>query len=215
MRLSSAATSDVISVLIADSNRMQSQLLTSALRRHSEFHITPCYMDTVSIFQAVAVKLPRIALLSLSAPADIPGTITTLRRFHLSYPEIPKILLVDTCNRELVVSAFRSGARGIFPVTDASLRMLCKCLLRVAAGQIWASTEHLNYILDLISEVPSLRVLDSRGTTPAHPARGTSCCSGGRRTRQPRDRRRAQPQRAHDQEISLPHLRKARDFHAR
>jgi DNA-binding NarL/FixJ family response regulator len=165
MRLSSAATSDVISVLIADSNRMQSQLLTSALRRHSEFHITPCYMDTVSIFQAVAAKPPGIALLSLSAPADIPDTITTLRRFHLSYPGIPKILLVDTCDRELVVSAFRSGARGIFPITDASLRMLCKCLLRVAAGQIWASTEHLNYILDLISEVPSLRVLDSSGTS--------------------------------------------------
>ena len=165
MRLSSAAISDVIGVLIADSNRMQSQLLTSALRRHSEFHITTCQMDTASIFQAVATKLPRIALLSLSASADIAETVTTLRRFHLSYPGIPKILLVDTCDRELVISAFRSGARGIFPITDASLRMLCKCLLRVAAGQIWASTEHLNYILDLVSEVPSLRVLDSSGTS--------------------------------------------------
>jgi DNA-binding NarL/FixJ family response regulator len=164
MRLSSAATSNVVSVLIADSNRMRSQLLTSALRRHSEFHVATCHMDTVSIFQAVATKLPRIALLSLSTPAEIPETVTTLRRFHLSYREIPKILLVDTCDRDLVVSAFRSGARGIFPITDASLRMLCKCLLRVAAGQIWASTEHLNYLLDLVSEVPSLRVLDSSGT---------------------------------------------------
>jgi DNA-binding NarL/FixJ family response regulator len=161
----SAATSNTIGVLIADSNRMQAQLLTSALRRHPEFHITTCQMDTISILQAVTSKRPRIAVLSLNAAADVAPTVMTLRRFHLSHPEIPKILLVDTCDRELVVSAFRSGARGIFPITDANLRLLCKCLLRVAAGQIWANTEQLNYLMELVSEVPSLRVLNSRGTS--------------------------------------------------
>ncbi len=160
---SSAATSDAIGVLIADSNRMQAQLLTSALRRHAEFHITTCPMDTLSILQAINLKLPRIAVLSLDAPGNAAETVTTLRRFHLAHPEIPKVLLVDTCDRELVVSAFRSGARGIFPITEANLRLLCKCLLRVAAGQIWANAEQLNYVMDLISEVPSLRLLNSRG----------------------------------------------------
>lgn len=164
MSPSPAATSNIIGILIADSNRMQAQLLTSALRRHPEFHITTCQMDTLSILQAVSAKLPRIAVLSLNSTASVSETVMILRRFHLSYPEIPKVLLVDTCDRELVVSAFRSGARGIFPITDANLRLLCKCLLRVAAGQIWANTEQLNYIMDLISEVPSLRVLNSRGT---------------------------------------------------
>jgi DNA-binding NarL/FixJ family response regulator len=163
MGSSSAATSDAISVLIADSNRMQAQLLTSALRRHSEFHITTCQMDTASIFQAVGLKHPRIALLSLNASAGAAETLMTLHRFHLTYPEIPKVLLVDACDRELVVSAFRSGVRGIFPITDANLRLLCKCLFRVASGQIWANTEQLNYLMDLISEVPSLRVLNSVG----------------------------------------------------
>jgi DNA-binding NarL/FixJ family response regulator len=152
-------------VLIADSNRMQAQLLTSALRRHAEFHITTCAMDTVSILEAVSAKPPRIAVLSLNAPASVSETVMTLRRFHLTHAEIPKVLLVDTCDRDLVVSAFRSGARGIFPLTDGNLRLLCKCLLRVSAGQIWANTEQLNYLIDLISEVPSLRVLNSRGSS--------------------------------------------------
>jgi len=165
MSPSSAATSNTIGVLIADSNRMQAQLLTSALRRHPEFHITTCPMDTLSILQAITLKPPRIALLSLNTLANAPETVVTLRRFHLSHPEIPKVLLVDTCDRELVVSAFRSGARGIFPIIDANLRLLCKCLLRVASGQIWANTEQLTYLMDLISEVPSLRVLNSRGTS--------------------------------------------------
>jgi len=160
---SSDATSAVIRVLIADSNRMQSQLLMSALRRHPEFEIHSCAMDTGSILQAVTECHPRVTLLSLSSLAKASETVMTLRRFHLSHPDIPKVLLTESIDRDLVISSFRSGARGIFSITDANLRSLCKCILRVADGQIWASTEHLNYILDLISEVPSLRVLNSTG----------------------------------------------------
>lgn len=163
MSPSSATVSDAINVLVADSSRMGAQLLTSALRRRPEFHITTCQMEAVSILQSVSSKLPRVALLSVNAPANLTETVMTLRRFHLSHPQIPKILLTDTCDRELVVSAFRSGARGVFSITDANLRQLCKCLVRVAAGEIWANTEQLNYLVDLISEVPSLRVLNSRG----------------------------------------------------
>jgi DNA-binding NarL/FixJ family response regulator len=164
MSLSSAATSDAINVLVADSNRMQAQLLTGALRRRPEFHVTTCQMDTIAILQSVTSKRPRVALLAFNPPAILSETVMTLRRFHLSHPEIPKILLVDAYDRELTVNAFRSGARGIFSITDANLRLLCKCLLRVAAGQVWANTEQLNFVMELISEVPSLRVVNSRGS---------------------------------------------------
>jgi two-component system, NarL family, nitrate/nitrite response regulator NarL len=159
----SNATSNGMGVLLADSNRMQAQLLTSALRRHSEFHITHCQMDSSSILQAVSSKPPRIAVLSLNRSGNASETVMTLRRFHLADPDIPKILLVESSDRELVISAFRSGARGIFSIADANHRLLCKCLLRVAAGQIWANTEQLNYAMDPVSEVPSLRVINARG----------------------------------------------------
>ena len=144
---------------------MQAQLLISALRRHTEFHVATCQADTVAILQAVSSKIPGVALVSMSPPAGIPETVMTLRQFHLSHPQIPKVLLVSSWDRDLVVSAFRSGARGIFSISDANLRLLTKCLLRVAAGQIWANTEQLNCLLDLISEVPSLRVLNSIGSS--------------------------------------------------
>lgn len=158
-----AANSESIRVLIADSNRMQSQLLIGALRRHAEFHITACKMETVSILRAVTEQYPQVALLSVSSTANVSDALMTLHCFHLSHHEIPKVLLVESVDRDLVISAFRSGARGIFSIADANLRLLCKCLLRVAAGQLWASTEQLNYLVDLISEVPSLRVLNSNG----------------------------------------------------
>ncbi len=160
---SSSQAIGAIDVLIADSNRMQAQLLISALRRRPEFHVASCLLDTASIQRAVAHTVPSIALLSTNASLRAAETVMTLRRFHLSHPEIPKVLLVESFDRELVVTAFRSGVRGIFSIADSNLRSLCKCLLRVAAGQVWVNTEQLNHILELISEVPSLRVLNSNG----------------------------------------------------
>jgi DNA-binding NarL/FixJ family response regulator len=154
-----------MNVLIADSNRMQAQLLTGALRRRPEFQISGCQMNSASILESVALQCPRVALLCFCASGDLAQEFATLRRFHFSHREIQKMLLVESCSRDFVVQAFRSGARGIFTITDCNLRVLCKCILRVAAGQIWANSEQLNYLLELISEIPSLRVLNSRGNS--------------------------------------------------
>jgi DNA-binding NarL/FixJ family response regulator len=160
-----SVSSNSINVLVADSNRMQAQLLISALRRRPDFNVAACPMDPSEILREVADRIPQVTLLSVSAPADATETITTLRRFHLAHPGIPKVLLVDSFDRELVVSAFRSGVRGIFCIADSNVRLLCKCLQRVAAGQIWANTEQLNYIVEMFSEVPSLRVVNSSGSS--------------------------------------------------
>lgn len=159
------ATSLAVPLLIADSNRMQAQLLSSALRRHAEFHVSTCAMNTTSILEAIAAQCPDVALLSFSSAGNFADEIATLRCFHLSHPEIAKIVLAESSSRDLVVNAFRCGARGILSVSDSNLRGLYKCILRVAAGQIWANTEQLNYLVDLISEVPSLRVLGASGNS--------------------------------------------------
>jgi len=150
-----------IAVLIADSNRMQAQLLTSALRRRSEFHISTCPIDIASILHAVAATPAKVVVLSLNHSVSIANQMASMRRVHLSHPAIAKVLLVESYDRALVVSAFRSGARGIFCISDTHFRLLCRCIQRVASGQIWANTEQMTFLLDLISEVPSLRVLNS------------------------------------------------------
>jgi DNA-binding NarL/FixJ family response regulator len=160
---SSAMVSSAIAVLIADSNRIQAQLLTSALRRRPEFHISTCQVDIASILQAVTSAPAKVVVLSLNHSVNIAGQMAAMRRVHLSHPAVAKVLLVESYDRELVVSAFRSGVRGIFCISDTHFRLLCRCIQRVAGGQIWANTEQMTFLLDLISEVPSLRVLNSSG----------------------------------------------------
>ncbi len=142
---------------------MQAQLLISALRRRSEFRISTCPVDIASILQAITSTPAKVVVLSLNHSVNIAVQMAAMRRVHLSYPAVAKVLLVESYDRELVVNAFRSGARGMFCISDTHFRLLCRCIQRVAGGQIWANTEQMSFLLDLISEVPSLRVLNSRG----------------------------------------------------
>ena len=158
-----APVGDVIGVLLADSNRMQSQLLSSALRRRSEFHISTCPVDIGSILQAVSSTAVQVVVLSLNHSASVASQMASMRHVHLSHPAVAKVLLVESYDRELVCNAFRSGVRGIFCISDAHFRLLCRCIERVAGGQIWANTEQMSFLMDLIAEVPSLRVLNARG----------------------------------------------------
>jgi DNA-binding NarL/FixJ family response regulator len=158
-----AAASSAIPVLIADSNRMQAQLLTGALRRRSEFRIATCPLDAAAILQAMDAALAEVVVLSLNRSSSVASQIAILRQVHVSHPGTGKVVLVELCDRELAVNAFRSGARGIFCLADSHFRLLCRCIQRVAEGQVWASSEQMRFLLDLISDVPSLRVLNALG----------------------------------------------------
>lgn len=172
MSLAAALSSSAITVLIADSNRMQAQLLVSALRRRSEFRISTCRVDVNSILDSIASTPAKVVVFSLNHSGEIATQMAAMRRIHLSHPAIAKVLLVESYDRDLVVSAFRSGARGIFCISNAHFRLLCRCIQRVADGQIWANTEQTSFLLDLISEVPSLRVVNSNGRRILTPREG-------------------------------------------
>jgi DNA-binding NarL/FixJ family response regulator len=150
-------------VLIADSNLMQAQLLTSALRRRSQFHISTCAVDVASMLRSIDSTSTRVVVLALNHSDSFANQMGAMRQVHLLHPGVAKVLLVESYDRELVVSAFRAGARGIFCISDAHFRLLCRCIQRVAEGQIWANTEQMGFLLDLVSEVPSLRLRNSQG----------------------------------------------------
>jgi DNA-binding NarL/FixJ family response regulator len=86
-----------------------------------------------------------------------------LRWLHVSHPSAAPVLLVDSYDRELVVNAFRAGVRGLFLFNHAPFRMLCKCIISVASGQIWINSQQMHYVLEALSEVDTLRVVNSSG----------------------------------------------------
>jgi DNA-binding NarL/FixJ family response regulator len=151
------AAPQLTGVLVADSNHIHCQLLVGALRRRPEFHVLACAMDLNSILSAIGDDTFDVVL--MHAERDLP----TIRSLHLTHPEIAKVLLLDTSGRDTVLNAFRSGARGLFSFSDSPFRLLCKCIQCVHRGEIWASNEHLEYLVEAVTQVPSLRLVNSRG----------------------------------------------------
>jgi len=72
-------------------------------------------------------------------------------------------MLLDDWTPELVVDAFRAGARGVFHRAD-NFQHLCRCLSVVHEGQIWAGTSALKYVIDALERVAPMRVVDAKGS---------------------------------------------------
>ena len=157
------ATSDPIHVLVADSTQMQRQLLVAALRRRHDFHVRSCSMQPEDLSLAFAEEDLQVALLSSDQPTGRPA-MSAIHRLHLLRPEVNKVLLVENYDRDLVVNAFRSGVRGIFCFTELPFRMLCKCVQRVHAGEIWANNRQVQFLAEMACQVPSLRVVNAQGS---------------------------------------------------
>lgn len=154
-------TTSGIRVLLADSKPMENQLLVSALR-HRGFRVFPCEAEISSVLGIVERGDANVAMLSCAGSPNSPD-LNVLRTLHLTYPRIPKIILLEADDRELVVQAFRFGARGLFCLADCSFQLFCECIERVHRGEVWATTQQLNYLLDAVCQVPGLRVLSAAG----------------------------------------------------
>ena len=76
--------------------------------------------------------------------------------FDLIYPS-------EYCGKTGSVNAFRSGVKGLFCFSEYPFRLLCKCIQSVHRGQVWANSEQLQYLIEGITQVPSLRMVNAMG----------------------------------------------------
>lgn len=162
MKLPSRASSTSISVLLADSNQTQSEVLSRALRRQRGMKITCCRGERSDCLRALRSAPVDVVLLGDGSTGH-DQLIDTLRVLHASHPHVGLILLLDTSDRDLVINAMRAGARGLFDRACQSFRALCRCISVVHQGQFWANTEQMGYIIEAVSSISLARVINARG----------------------------------------------------
>jgi len=150
---------EIVQVLVADSGLIQSQLLTRALKSRRDFEVSAVALEMSALQNFLQSNNPDVVLVAGNQQPDL----SLLRWLRVSYPKIAPVLLVENDDRELVVNALRAGAKGIFLFTQTPFPMLCKCIHCVSEGQVWINSQQINYVLDALSEVPTLRVVNSTG----------------------------------------------------
>ncbi len=154
-----ADNSAPIRVLVADSGPIQSQLLVRALKTHREFEVFAVSLEAAVLHEFMRANPVDVVLVASSQRSDL----SILRWLRVSHPKVAPVLLVPGDNRELVVNAFRAGAKGLFLFDHSPFRLLCKCITCVSQGQIWINHPQMHFLLDALSEVTTLRVVNTHG----------------------------------------------------
>lgn len=157
--------SSMVRLLVADENRMNCQLLITALRRYRRIRVIGRATSTEQVLSEVRANHPNVALISASLQDGSLSGFSVVRELRTHSPEIRTVLLLDSAERGLVIDAFRAGAKGIFCRED-SLTSLCRCIEAVHAGQIWANSTQLESVLDAFARVAPPRLVESNGKTP-------------------------------------------------
>jgi len=148
MRLPSQQQLKPIRVVVADASPMACDLVSGSLMRHSELQVVGYAMSADELLRLISRAGPEVALVSSILQDGILSGLSILPEIHSKYPEMRLVLLIDRSEPEVVVQAFRAGARGIFSRSESDIKWLCKCVLCVHQGQFWANTQQLGFILE-------------------------------------------------------------------
>ncbi|MFZ0911501.1 MAG: response regulator transcription factor [Candidatus Acidiferrales bacterium] len=152
-----------VHVVVADATRMNSQLIVGALRRsRSNFDVQAVTGDSCAAFRELQSYRPDVAVISAQLEDGLLAGFKVLHQLRASQSKTSTVMLLDSAERDLVVEAFRAGARGVFCRGD-SIKSLPKCIRRVYEGQIWVSSVELEFVLELVAGLKPLTIPNTGG----------------------------------------------------
>lgn len=152
-----------ISVLIADADSMSAHLIADELSRgRNDISVIAVSNTCAETIYELERKQPDIAV--INAHLD-DGPLTGYRVLQhlqlMSYKTIA-IMMIPDSERDLVIDAFRGGARGVF-CRIQPVKLLSKCIRTVHDGQVWADSQNLHFVLEFLTRLKPLRQLKQGG----------------------------------------------------
>ena len=153
---------DRIRVMVADNTRIHTQLLADVLQRDHELDVISADSDSHGLIATATAHKADVLLISSNLDEEPHRAFEVLGRLRASHPQIRTVMLMDSSKRELILQAFRAGARGIFSRHE-SVESLCKCVRSVHEGQIWANSLQMSFAVEALASSPTVRAVDANG----------------------------------------------------
>ena len=142
---------------------MASELLMGALKRHRHFHVSDSVVTSQEAIDAVKARSPNVALITASLADGPLSGFGALRQIRELCPDVKTVILLNGPERNLVVDAFRAGARGVLLLSSSSVKSLCRCVEQVHAGQIWANSCELVEVMEAFTQLAPMHVVNADG----------------------------------------------------
>src|SRR5271165_5188478 len=140
-----------IRIAVADSNQMACRLLSEALAKLPGLSVVASVVDGDSLLRSVQALKPDIAVISATLQDGPFNRRCGVQVIRSQTPQCPWVLLLDQSEPQLVVAAFRAGARGVFSRTQSDVGLLAKCVRKVMEGEIWVDNKQMLYLLEAVA----------------------------------------------------------------
>ena len=147
-----------VRVLVADGRAIYSQLLGGALGKDRRIKVVATVANSSDVIRGIVEHHPDILVISTTLDEQPEGGLALLMQLR-SHRDTKTVVLLDSSKSEIVVQAFRAGARGVFSRNEP-IKTLCKCICVVHAGQVWANSEQLRFVLKDLCVASPRRSLD-------------------------------------------------------
>lgn len=152
-----------ISVLIADADRMSAHLMADELTRgRHDIDVVAVSNSSSETIRQLEKSRPDIALINAHLEDGRLRGYNALQGLQTLSLKTAAIMLIPDSERDLVVDAFRGGARGVFCRLQP-IKLLPKCIRTVHEGQIWADTRNLAFLLEFLTRLKPLRLVKPGG----------------------------------------------------
>lgn len=152
-----------IKVIIAVDSPLNSQLLSRALERNKKvFAVVGCEHTAKGFIREASNHHVDVAVVSYGLEGDPEGGLKALRDLRAAGSTLSPVVLLDCRKPEAVINAFSAGARGVICHTDP-FEVVCKCIKCVHAGQIWANTQELQWIVKVLTNRKPSRIVNAVG----------------------------------------------------
>jgi DNA-binding NarL/FixJ family response regulator len=138
-------------IVVADSNQMSCRLLAEALAKQPGISIVATVVDGESMLHSLETLKPDAVLMSANLPDGPFNPRSDCHQIRNRTPQCPWILLLDQTEAQLVVSAFRAGAKGVFSRAQSDVSLLAKCIRKVVEGEIWVDNKQMLYLLEAVT----------------------------------------------------------------
>lgn len=147
-----------ISVTIADADWMTAHLIANGLTRgRQDIAVVSISNSSTEAIHELEARQPDIALINAHLDDGPLTGYQVLQRLQLLSKRTAAIMMIPDSERELVIDAFRGGARGVF-CRIQPIRLLSKCIRSVHSGQVWADSQNLHFVLEFLTQLKPLRL---------------------------------------------------------
>lgn len=163
MRVPRQPRTNSVRVLVADATPMACGLVSARLKRHPQLEVVGYAASVDELTRLMEQARPDVALISASFQDGPLGGLAIVSEICCQYPGTRVILMIDRSEPELVVEAFLAGARGVFSRATSRPDLLCKCVVCVHKGQIWADSQQLEFLVNAMRRMPSVRMVKADG----------------------------------------------------